>query len=226
MTFYVGLALRVTYLNERRVPVAPGPAALLPGSWRRWQQAFEALENGEEAEAFQAVGVRLRACLASFIDEAAGDELVPDGDTPPKAADFKSWTELLATHLAAGDRASRLRSYLKKNAHETWDLVNWLTHAKNAVRLDAEIALKAVEHLLGLFTAARLRFERSPRRCVTCGSYEVQGGRCGECGWADPSYEPPEIPTLTDDELERRLSEPCTPSTDISTFMRAEDQHG
>lgn len=52
---------------------------------------------------------------------------------------------------------ARLRSYLKKNAVETWEYVHWLTHAKNAIRLDAEIGLKAVEHLLGVFTAARLR---------------------------------------------------------------------
>jgi hypothetical protein len=32
--------------------------------------------------------------------------------------------------------------------------------AKNAVRMDAEIGLKAVEHLLGMFTAARLRLGR------------------------------------------------------------------
>jgi hypothetical protein len=84
------------YLNERRVPVAPKPAALLPGSWRRWQQAFETYEAGDEGETFQAVGVRLRECLVSFIGEASADEMAPEGETPPKAADFKGWTELLA----------------------------------------------------------------------------------------------------------------------------------
>src|SRR5215211_9835 len=74
LTFHLGLALRMTYLNEQRVPVAPGHAALLPGSWRRWRQAFEAYESGDEAENFQAVGVRLRECLVSFISEAAGDD--------------------------------------------------------------------------------------------------------------------------------------------------------
>jgi hypothetical protein len=37
--------------------------------------------------------------------------------------------------------------------------VNWLTHAKNAVRMDAEIDLKAVERLLGTLTAAQPRLE-------------------------------------------------------------------
>lgn len=223
LTFHVGLGLRMAVMNERRVPVAPQPAALLPGSWRRWQQAFETYESGDEAETFQAVGVRLRECLVSFIGEATDETMVPNGATPPKAAYFKGWTDLLADYLAPGSSASRLRSYLKKVAGETWDLVNWLTHAKNAVRLDAEMALKAVEHLLGFFTAARMRFDRDVRRCDQCGSYDVRGGRCTHCGWVDESYEPPEVPPLTEEDLAERLAEPCTPSSDISTFMRPGD---
>jgi hypothetical protein len=57
-----------TRSKERGVPVRPQSAELLPGSWRRWQQAFEAYEAGDEAENFQAVGVRLRECLVSFIN--------------------------------------------------------------------------------------------------------------------------------------------------------------
>lgn len=172
LTFHIGLMMRVEYAQEREVPVAPGAAVLLPGSWRRWEQAFEAYDSGDEAEAFQSVGVRLRECLVSFVGETRDDDLVPDGQTPPKAADFKGWTELLANGLAAGDSAARLRSYLKKLAVETWEYVNWLTHAKNAVRMDAEIGIKAVEHLLGTYTAATLRLAHSMKRCDECGSYQ------------------------------------------------------
>jgi hypothetical protein len=150
LTFHLGLALRLEYAQEREVPVAPASAELLPGSWRRWQQAFEAYESEDEAETFQAVGVRLRECLVSFLGETTGDELVPEGTRPPKRADLRAWTELLANALAAGESAAKLRSYLKKIAVETWEYVNWLTHAKNAVRMDAEIGLKTVEHLLGM----------------------------------------------------------------------------
>jgi len=182
LSFHVGLMMRVAHLNAQRVPVAPEPAALLQGSWRRWQQAFETYESGNEAETFQAVGVRLRECPISFVGEAADETMVPANATPPKAADVKGWTDLLAEHLAPGPAGQRLRSYLKKTAAETWDLVNWLTHAENAVRLDAEMALKAVEHMLGFFSAARMRFERDVRRCNECGSYELRAGRCAHCG--------------------------------------------
>ena len=76
------------------MPVAAGPALLLPGSWRRWQQAFEAYDSGDEAENFQAVGVRLRECLVSFVGETSNDEMAPEGQEPPKQADFKGWTEV------------------------------------------------------------------------------------------------------------------------------------
>lgn len=223
LTFHIGLMARVWQLQERKVPVAAGPALLLPGSWRRWQQAFEAYDSGDEAENFQAVGVRLRECLVSFVGETRSDDLVPIGQTAPKASDFKAWTELLANGLAAGESSASLRSYLKKLSVETWDYVNWLTHAKNAIRLDAEIGLKAAEHLLGTFTAARLRHEQGSRRCGRCGSYRVVGGTCDHCGWVDTDYEVPELPLPSSEEIERRLAEPCTPSSDISTFLGPED---
>jgi hypothetical protein len=42
LTFHIGLALGVSYVHDRKVPVKPDAAYLLPGSWRRWEQAFEA----------------------------------------------------------------------------------------------------------------------------------------------------------------------------------------
>jgi hypothetical protein len=161
--------------------------------------------------------------LVSFIGEAASDELVPAGAQQPKKADFKGWTELLANCLASGESAARLRSYLKKLAVETWEYVNWLTHAKNAVRVDAEIGLKVVEHLLGVFTAARLRLGQTHTRCPECGSYQVIAGACRHCEWTDPDYEPPHLPGLSDEKRARRLIEPCTPSSDIATFISPED---
>ncbi|MEV6012390.1 hypothetical protein AB0M29_37025 [Streptomyces sp. NPDC051976] len=223
LTFHIGLMLRVEYAQERDVPVAPGSAELLPGSWRRWQQAFDAYDSGDEAETFQSVGVRLRECLVSFVGETHDDALVPAGQTPPKAADFKGWTDLLANSMAPGDSSARLRSYLKKLAVETWEYVNWLTHAKNAVRMDAEIGLKSVEHLLGMFTAARIRFGTTPMRCGACGSYKVVAGTCRHCQWGDPSYVPPGLHEWSEEEQARRLAEPCTPSSEISTFISPND---
>lgn len=201
------------------------PAELLSGAWRRWQQAFESFDEGDEAENFQAVGVRLRECLLSFVGEARSDAVLPTDGPTPKASDFKGWADVIANYLAPGESASRLRSYLKKVSTETWDLVNWLTHAKSAVRLDAELGLKAVEHLLGVFTAARLRLDRAGPCCDRCGSYRVVAGKCAHCAWTDPCYAAPDRAPLSDEEVARGLSEPCTPSTDIATYVSPLDRH-
>jgi hypothetical protein len=210
-------------MEDRKVPVRSDVAHLLPGSWRRWEQAFEAYDGGDEAEDFQAVGVRLRECLLSFVGETVRPDIVPEGQTPPKGSDFKGWLDLLANALAAGEGSAKLRSYLKKNADESWEYVNWLTHAKNAIRIDAEIGLKLVEHLLGMFTAARIRLGQDGTRCDDCGSYRVVAGKCSHCDWLDPTYKPPTPRTWSPQERVRRLTKPCTPSSDISTFMTPRD---
>jgi hypothetical protein len=52
---------------------------------------------------------------------------------------------------------------------------------------------------------------------------DLAGGRCRQCDWEDPDYEgAPEEP-LSVGELEARLAEPCTPSSDISTLITVDD---
>jgi hypothetical protein len=205
LTFDVGLAIRIA--SRDQVPITAGAAALLPGAWRRWEQAVEALTTAREAEDFQAVGVRLRECLVSFAAEIADDDLLPAGTDAPKRADVVGWTNLLANTLAAGASAARLRSYLKKLTRESWDYVNWLTHAKNARNYDAEIGTAAVSHLLATITAARLRWtQHGAARCDECGSYSMAGGQCQRCGSTDPGYTTPSLPQPTDEELAARLA--------------------
>lgn len=131
----------------------------------------------------------------------------------------------MANELAAGAGAERLRSYLKKLTRETWDYINWLTHAKNARNYDAEIGTASVSHLLATITAARLRWaQQGHSRCDECGSYSMASGQCQRCGWADLGYVPPSLPQPTDEELAARLAEPCTPSSDISTLITVDDE--
>ena len=226
LTFHVGLMVRVAEREHWTVPLTPSTAAALPGSWRRWEQAVDAFLASGEPEDYQAVGVRLRETLLSFLDEVRDEDPAPAENDEPKRSDFPGWVDLLANNLAPGESAARLRSLLKKTAVGTWDYVNWLTHAKNAVRLDAEIGLKAVEHLLGTFLAAFMRAEAVSDKCAACGSYQLVAGVCRQCGWVDPEYESELPPELSEEEGVRRLAEPCTPSSDISTFMRPNDLQG
>lgn len=201
LSFHIGLMARV--MTRHEVPVAPTAAELLPESWRRWEDAVDAMTSASEAEDFQAVGMRLRECLIGFAGEIASDDLVPTGVPRLQAANVKKWTELLANFFSAGSSAQHLRSYLKKLGSETWDYVGWLTHAGNARFIDAEIGASAVSHMLSTFTAARMRWGRlsSGSRCGRCDSYAVALGACPKCGWIDESYQSVQPRKRSDDEL-------------------------
>ena len=67
-----------------------------------------------------------------------------DGDAP-KAGDFVAWSSAVADTVAAGASAKERRSYLKTITAEAWSLCGWLTHAQNATRFDAHLALDAAE---------------------------------------------------------------------------------
>jgi hypothetical protein len=220
LTFHIGMMARV--FSRQEVPLAESGASLLPNTWRLWEQAVDGMTTSREAEDFQSVGVRLRECMVTFASEIADPDLVPEGDETPKKADVVGWSELVVTYLAGGSSSEQLRSYCKKLTRETWDLVNQLTHAKNAGSYDAEIGVPAVRHFISTMTAIRMRWSVGPnQRCAACGSYQIGGGTCVRCDWIDPDYVVPDI--QNDFDLAERLDSPCTPSSDISTFMSPDD---
>ncbi len=222
LTFHVGLMVRIA--SREDVPITEESAGLLPRAWRLWEQAVESLDGGREAEDFQAVGVRLREAMVTYAVEVADDALIPEGEPAPKAADVLGWTNLLIADQAEGSSSWQLRSYATKLARETWDYVNWLTHAKNAIPYDAHIGVAVVSHFLSIITAICLRAATAARRrCDSCGSYRLVAGACLRCGWEDPDYVAPASRQLTDEELGVRLAEPCLPSSSISTFISPDD---
>ncbi len=164
-------------------------------AWRKFEQAAEAMNQADEAEEFQAVGMRLRECLIAFAQDVTPDVDVPT--EPPKRADFKGWAELIAQTAAPGSSNAAFRAYLRTTSKETWDLVVWLTHASNARRVHAETAADATAHLVQWLSIALLTQSRGePARCPACGSYRVtvayyrddeevpEGFRlCEACGW-------------------------------------------
>jgi hypothetical protein len=171
LTFHVGLMIRL--MDRERSEGTENPE-VLPEAWRRHTRAVEACDEADEAEDFQTVGVRCREALLAVVRETADDSMVPSEQDRPKAADFKHWSELLANHYAAGASNARLRSYIKATSKEAWEYTNWLTHARNVGRWDAEIALDMTSHVLNLFSSARMRFEAGlPDRCPVCGSYRL-----------------------------------------------------
>jgi hypothetical protein len=198
--FHIGVTGRMLARSALEAPVRDEHRDRLAQAWRRYEQAAEAHNEADEAEDVQAVGMRLREALVTFVGEIATDMMVPEGSERPKKADFVGWTELAANTFAPGSRNARLRAYLKAIAKNTWELVNWLTHDKNATQFDGLMALDATANVLEAFSNATIRFERGEtNRCPSCGSYqlsrdyddeaETSFAYCKVCDWEGP-HEP------------------------------------
>jgi hypothetical protein len=203
LSFHLGLVARLMARHEPNTWVLE--QMTLPAAWRRWEQAGRALNNAEEPEAFQTVGMQCRECLIVMVRALALPEMVPENTDVPKEADVVGWCALFADRVAHGSSASRVRGYLKAVSKSGWELVNWLTHTHGATRADALFAHELTQHILAMFGTAMLRYRQGiPDRCDACGSYQFelwadQPGiplkpRCRSCGWmkddADPSQSP------------------------------------
>ena len=197
LSLHIGVTTRVMARNEPRA--SQQERARLAAAWRRWTQAADALDAADEAEEFQAVGMRCRESLLAFVREVATEDMVPQGLVPPKRGDFIQWSDHIADAVTAGAGASRLRSYLKAIAKEAWQYAQWLTHANNATRFDAIVAVEATSNVIGTYGMALVRADRGMvDRCPSCSSYRLTSvyrpepeaddryvTLCEACGWED-----------------------------------------
>lgn len=203
ITYHFGLSV-VLAARTRRKPVSAEEEAEAPSAWRGFEQASAELDRANEAEDFQAVGMRCRETLLAFVDEVLRDELpLVIEREPPKKADFTGWMDVIARSLAPGGSNERLRALLRAVAEETWQFVNAVTHKKDARRVHGEIAIEAVRSTMLLFTplVARTRLA-IPDECPHCESYRVthrfdhETGKssrlCEACGWEEDVDEPDE----------------------------------
>ncbi len=130
--------------SGKGAPDAAQSARLLT-VWRRWEEASTALEAAEEAEEFQAVGMRCRECLIQLVRSVGKAEMVPEGLEVPQRSNVIGWVEHVANTVAAGASAEHLRGHLKSITKSTWQLAQWLTHAGNAARWDAASVLDGTQ---------------------------------------------------------------------------------
>jgi hypothetical protein len=198
LSFHIGLTMRVFAKQARSARTGEEERDRLLTPWRKWEQAARASEDADEAEDFQAVGMRCREALLAFVRSVARKEMVPEGEDAPKKGDFLHWSEYIAASITP--YSPRLRGYLRKTAATAWDLATWLTHEQNAHRFEAIIAVDATAHVLNAFGMAVVRHERGvPERCPECGSYRLAGDYreeldvhvtlCEACGWEDAREE-------------------------------------
>jgi hypothetical protein len=157
VTFHVGLAYRSA--SNQRVDEAEKEQDQQAFAWRRWEQAAAALTKADAPEEYQAVGILCRVCLLSFINAVVSDEIVTVNEKHPSLADFLSWSEIIAVSLTQGSSAAEVRAYLVNIAKAAWQLVDWLAHAADPTREDANLAIEATEYVLMAFGAALVRHQ-------------------------------------------------------------------
>ena len=78
LSFHIGVVTRVAANQARKARThSQAEQDRLAAVWRSYEQAGDALNNADEAEEFQSVGMRCRETLLAFVKEAADDSLVP-----------------------------------------------------------------------------------------------------------------------------------------------------
>ncbi len=196
VTFHMGLCLRIPRTEKQR----KSDKRVIPfgGVFKGLAEATDALGQAQNVADYQAIGVRAREVLLAFI-RAAQDITEWTSEPVPKRADFRAWTDLICNTALAGAAQQERRHLFKTMLTEAWVFSNWLTHAHSATWHDAEAAIAAVEHALGLAASMVIRHTREvPEQCPECGSPHLspqEGWRedlpeiawerpkCGDCGW-------------------------------------------
>lgn len=193
LIFHIGL--QVFMAERERTDMEEEQLEHVNTSWRRFQQAVDAMNAAGEAEDYQAVGIKCRDSLIALVKTHADAEWIGDLEERPKAADFKGWANIFADRLSEG----RMRAYLKALVDKTWDLTVWLQHNSNATPVDADIVIEATGQVLQVMSKLmRQREDGPPPRCPKCESYRLEedieqvmepepgfydSTVCGSCGW-------------------------------------------
>lgn len=173
LSFHIGLMARVGAAN--RPQGSEAEQAFIPATTRYLVQAHDAFDAADEVADFQAVGMRCRETLLTLVREVSEHGNVSVGEQVPKIGDFVGWSDLVANQIAGGGSAEFIRGYLKNTADRAWRLVNWVTHARNATREDARLAVVATSHVVDIFALETLRQKvQPPEKCGRCGSRKLE----------------------------------------------------
>lgn len=196
LSFHVGLMMRLRSDSDRADAADIQPFDEVA---RRREQAGDRHDRAIEAEDYQAVGMQLRECLLSLIAAMRRRVEIEKVSERPKEADFKAWSELLMGQLCPGERNKELRQYLKTVSEKTWQLVNWLTHDRDANQTASSIALHACDTLFGHYVQILMRAKSdNSETCPRCSSRDIRYhfdihiepdgeyyNTCGSCGWSN-----------------------------------------
>lgn len=196
LSFHVGLMMRLRSRSDNVSVEEPSP---FDEVFRRGEQASDRHDRAVEAEDYQAVGMLLREALLSLIGAVKRRTELQGGIEKPQEANFIAWTDVLMNQLCPGSSNKNLRQHLKNVAKESWQLVNWLTHSKNANKTASSIAIESCQTVFGHFMRIlqKSRFDKD-EDCPVCKSRNIRSHfdisigddgdyflSCGVCDWTN-----------------------------------------
>ena len=223
LTFHLGLILRIPRTEDQQ----RDDLRLLPFGtvFEKMEAAGDAVTQAHSLADYQGVGVRCRETLLDLIGVA--QDAAVWTETPPQRANFRDWAEIICNALLPGNTNRERRGALKGALDTAWTFSNWLTHAKGATWVDADMAHTLIQHAIGMATPLIVRELRSvPDACPDCGAPDLQPEqgensaapgvlwerpRCLHCGWSGRP-----VPIL-DIESDQAI---------ITRAGEASDQHG
>ena len=172
LSFHIGLMMRLRSRPEGARSDDPSP---FDDVLRRQQQAKERFDTAVEAEDYQAVGMQLRECLISLVGALRRRIPMDFATDRPQDANFVEWASLLMDGLLPGQRNKELRQYLKGMAKDTWQLVNWLTHDRDANKTAASISIHGCDTVVGHFAQVLERGKTDHiDECPVCKSRKIR----------------------------------------------------
>jgi hypothetical protein len=199
LSFHIGLMMRISDRSNSLDTDEPDPFNEI---YRRQDQIKEQFDQAIESEDYQAIGLQLRECLISLIYSMRRRVNLNLNKETPQDANFVEWSNLLMDELCVGKSNKQLRQYLKHTAKESWQLVQWLAHDRDANQTATLIAIHSCDTIIGHFISILERTKLdSIEQCPLCNSRNIRShfdgtigddgdyfNSCGSCDWDNHPY--------------------------------------
>jgi len=142
--------------------------------------------------------MQLRECLITLVTVLRRRSELPANVETPQDANFIEWTRVLLNQLCPGSGNKELRTYIRATSEKTWQLVNWLTHDRDANKTATSMAVDGCDMVISQYVQL-LQMNRTDRTdtCPQCSSRNVRShfdiaiepdgayyDTCAVCGWS------------------------------------------
>ena len=175
-SFHMGLMARMQALHEQYRPedyveAMTLGAEIAPVLFRKLKRIASQIDDAEEVEDFQAIGVQCREILIELGNNIYAPEMAGE-EEQPQASNFKKKAELFIKCSLDGGDNSDYRNIMKKLTEATWDYACKLTHSQSTTFYEASTCVSLTMSLVSAYENI-LQKEKdfvATYQCVKCKS--------------------------------------------------------